>query len=47
MDHFSTLSYGWIPNSGSGFISQFVQTLEEKWLELCRSAEEHLALRVS
>jgi hypothetical protein len=47
MDHFSTLSYGWIPNNGADFFALFVQTLKEKWLMLCGLAEEHLSKRVS
>ena len=47
MDHFSTLSYGWIPDNGADFFALFVQTMKEKWLILCGLAEEHLSKRVS
>ncbi|KAF2800332.1 hypothetical protein K505DRAFT_228981, partial [Melanomma pulvis-pyrius CBS 109.77] len=45
IDHFSTLSYGWIPDNGADFFTLFVQTLKEKWLTLCELAEERLSKR--
>jgi hypothetical protein len=46
-DYFSTMPYGWIPDSGIDFFQQFVRHLKERWLELCDLAKRHLAERVS
>lgn len=47
IDHFSTLPYGWIPDNEVEFFTQFMQFLQERWLELGRLAEEHLYAHVS
>jgi hypothetical protein len=46
-DHFSTLPYGWIPDDGVDFFTQFILCLKERWLKLCDLAEKHLSDRVS
>ncbi|KAH6848201.1 hypothetical protein B0I37DRAFT_376943 [Chaetomium sp. MPI-CAGE-AT-0009] len=45
IDHFSLLSYGWIPDDGADFIKQFIDHLLSKWLELLNGVEEHLTMR--
>jgi len=40
--HFSMLPYGWIPDDGVDFFTQFMLYLKGRWLELCDFAEEHL-----
>ncbi|KAK4233010.1 hypothetical protein C8A03DRAFT_19825 [Achaetomium macrosporum] len=40
--YFSMLPNGWIPHDGIDFFKQFIVYLKERWLELCRQAEEHL-----
>jgi hypothetical protein len=46
-NHYGTLPYGWIPDDSATFFALFIRNLEEKWLVLCNSAEEHLFKRVS
>ncbi|KAF2188018.1 hypothetical protein K469DRAFT_567803, partial [Zopfia rhizophila CBS 207.26] len=41
-DHFSMLPYGWIPEDGVDFFTQFILHLKDRWLKLCNLAEEHL-----
>jgi hypothetical protein len=47
IDHFSTLPYGWIPDDGVDFFTQFILYLKERWLKLCDLTEDHLTKCVS
>ncbi|KAF1936893.1 hypothetical protein EJ02DRAFT_386559, partial [Clathrospora elynae] len=42
MDHFSMLPSGWIPKDGLDFFSHFLQTLKNRWLQVCDLADHHL-----
>lgn len=47
IDHFSMLPFGWIPEDGVEFLTQFMLHLKERWLKLCDLADQHLADCVS
>lgn len=47
VDHWSTLSLGQIPDTGSEFFSSFIQDVKDDWLRLCALAQDHLSSRVS
>lgn len=45
--YFSTLPQCWIPKDEFDFLELFLHHVEEKWLNLCREAKDHLAALVS
>lgn len=45
--YFSVLPYGWIPDDGVDFFTQFIFHLKGRWLKLYNLSEEHLAMYVS
>lgn len=47
VDYYSMLSNGWIPDDGIDFFQQIILHLEERWLNVCDVADEHLKQSVS
>lgn len=47
VDHYSMLPNGWIPDDGNDFFQQIILHLEERWIRVCDTADEHLKISVS
>jgi hypothetical protein len=47
IDHFSTLKFGSMPDSGMAFLDSFINELMKEWLELCGCMDTHVRLCVS
>lgn len=46
-DHFTTVAYGSLPESGAAFAQSFVISLQNEWLNICDDIKKHLYQNVS